>query len=59
MAVDARARLSGFGALEHLLADPTIENIHANGCDRVFITHAGASAPAALLWPPPTPSSSS
>ena len=41
MAADARARLSGFGALEHLLADPTIENIHANGCDRVFITHAG------------------
>ena len=41
VAADARARLSGFGALEHLLADPTIENIHANGCDRVFITHAG------------------
>ena len=41
MAADAQARLSGFGALEHLLADPAIENIHANGCDRVFVTYAG------------------
>jgi pilus assembly protein CpaF len=41
VAADARARLSGFGALEHLLADPAIENIHANGCDRVFVTYAG------------------
>jgi Flp pilus assembly CpaF family ATPase len=41
VAADARARLCGFGALEHLLADPSIENIHANGCDRVFVTYAG------------------
>jgi Flp pilus assembly CpaF family ATPase len=36
-----RARLHGFGLLDQLLADPTIENLHANGCDRVFITRAG------------------
>src|SRR6266540_1071932 len=38
---DVRARLFGFGVLDHLLIDPTIENLHANGCDRVFITRAG------------------
>jgi pilus assembly protein CpaF len=38
---DVRARLFGFGVLDHLLVDPTIENLHANGCDRVFITRAG------------------
>ena len=31
----------GFGPLDRLLADPSIENVHANGCDRVFITRAG------------------
>ena len=38
---DTRARLMGFGPLDRLLADPSIENVHANGCDRVFITRAG------------------
>ncbi len=38
---EVRARLFGFGPLDRLLADPDIENVHANGCDRVFITHAG------------------
>ena len=38
---DTRARLMGFGPLDQLLADPSIENVHANGCDRVFITRAG------------------
>jgi pilus assembly protein CpaF len=38
---ELRARLFGFGVLDRLLVDPTIENLHANGCDRVFITRAG------------------
>ena len=41
LAEELRARLFGFGALERLLADPSIENLHANGADRVFITRAG------------------
>jgi Flp pilus assembly CpaF family ATPase len=41
LVADVRARLHGFGLLDQLLADPTIENLHANGCDRVFITRAG------------------
>jgi pilus assembly protein CpaF len=38
---DVRARLHGFGLLDQLLADPSLENLHANGCDRVFIIRAG------------------
>ena len=38
---EVRARLFGFGVLDRLLSDPSIENLHANGCDRVFITRAG------------------
>jgi Flp pilus assembly CpaF family ATPase len=41
---ELQARLFGFGALERLLTDPTIENLHANGADRVFITRAGGEA---------------
>ena len=41
LVADVRSRLHGFGLLDQLLADPTIENLHANGCDRVFITRAG------------------
>jgi pilus assembly protein CpaF len=41
LAGDVRARLFGFGALDRMLADPAIENLHANGCDRVFMTLAG------------------
>lgn len=38
---EVRAQLFGFGVLDRLLIDPDIENLHANGCDRVFITRAG------------------
>jgi Flp pilus assembly CpaF family ATPase len=38
---EVRAVLFGFGPLDRLLLDPTIENVHANGCDRVFIARAG------------------
>jgi pilus assembly protein CpaF len=38
---ELRSQLFGFGVLDRLLLDPTIENLHANGCDRVFITRAG------------------
>ena len=33
----------GLGVLERLLADPSIENINANGCDEVWITRADGS----------------
>jgi Flp pilus assembly CpaF family ATPase len=32
--------LFGLGRLERLLDDPEIENINANGCDRVFVRYA-------------------
>jgi len=41
LVADVRARLHGFGLLDQLLADPAIENLHANGCDRVFVTRTG------------------
>jgi Flp pilus assembly CpaF family ATPase len=41
LAEEVRTRLFGFGALDRLLSDPSIENVHANGCDRVFVTRAG------------------
>jgi Flp pilus assembly CpaF family ATPase len=41
VAAEVRAVLFGFGPLDRLLLDPTIENVHANGCDRVFIARAG------------------
>lgn len=33
----------GLGALEELLADPDIENIHCNGCDNVHVRRADGS----------------
>ena len=41
VAEEVRAVLFGFGPLDRLLLDPTIENVHANGCDCVFIARAG------------------
>ncbi len=46
---EVRAQLFGFGVLDRLLVDPDIENLHANGCDRVFITRAGAGGRARRL----------
>src|SRR5207248_7298729 len=35
--------LFGLGPLERYLADPTVENIVANGCDQVWLLHADGS----------------
>ena len=44
--VDAvRASLFGAGRLQPLLDDPLIENIDADGCDRVFVSRAGSPYP--------------
>ncbi|GAA0447895.1 protein kinase [Actinoplanes capillaceus] len=36
--------LVGAGGLQHLLSDPEIENIHANGADEVFIRYVGGKS---------------
>jgi Flp pilus assembly CpaF family ATPase len=36
--------LVGAGGLQHLLDNPDIENVHANGCDEVFIRYAGGKS---------------
>ncbi|MGF1425026.1 CpaF family protein [Kitasatospora sp. LaBMicrA B282] len=36
----AHDALFGLGGLQKLLDDPGVENIHANGCDRVFVRYA-------------------
>ncbi|WP_420639450.1 CpaF family protein [Candidatus Poriferisocius sp.] len=41
IADDVLAELFGLGALERLLADDTVENVTANGCDAVWVHHAG------------------
>lgn len=35
------AALYGFGPLQRLIDDTTVENIHVNGCDQVFVVRAG------------------
>jgi Flp pilus assembly CpaF family ATPase len=35
------AGLFGAGRLQILLDDPTVENVDINGCDEVFVSHAG------------------
>ena len=35
------AALFGLGPIERLLADESVENINANGCDTVWVHHAG------------------
>ena len=37
------AALFGLGPLEKLLADDTVENISINGCDTVWVQHAGGT----------------
>jgi Flp pilus assembly CpaF family ATPase len=41
LATEVTTRLFGYGPLDRLLQDRTIENVHANGCDQVFISRAG------------------
>src|SRR5690606_5572953 len=40
---DVLASVSGFGPLQPLLDDPSIEEIWLNGPDRVFVARGGAS----------------
>lgn len=40
---DVLASVSGFGVLQPLLDDPTIEEIWLNGADRVFVARGGVS----------------
>jgi Flp pilus assembly CpaF family ATPase len=52
LAADAEARIAravidhvvGAGGLQHLLDNPKIENVHANGADEVFIRYAGGAS---------------
>jgi pilus assembly protein CpaF len=37
------ADLFGLGRIQRLLDDPSVENINANGCDRVWVTRADGS----------------
>ncbi len=37
---DVLATLFGLGPLERLLADESVENVHMNGCDTVWVHHA-------------------
>jgi Flp pilus assembly CpaF family ATPase len=39
------AAMFGAGQLQELLDDSTVENININGCDEVWVTYAGDSAP--------------
>ncbi len=41
IADEVLAALFGLGPLERLLADETVENVHVNGCDTVWVHHAG------------------
>ncbi len=45
---DVLASVSGFGALQPLLDDPTIEEVWLNGPDRVYIARGGVSERIAL-----------
>lgn len=45
---DVLASVSGFGALQPLLDDPTIEEVRLNGPDRVYIARGGVSERIAL-----------
>ena len=54
LVADVRARLHGFGLLDQLLADPAIENLHANGCDRVSSPAPADNASGGRSWRPPT-----
>jgi len=45
---DVLASVSGFGALQPLLDDPTIEEIWLNGPDRVYVARGGVSERIAL-----------
>lgn len=40
---EVHAALYGFGALQRLLDDESVENILVNGCDRVFVVRAGGA----------------
>jgi len=46
--------LFGLGGFQRYLDDPTVENINANGCDRVTVRRVGGRWEQASRWPAPT-----
>ena len=41
IAAEIMSTLFGLGPIDRLLADETVENVSVNGCDRVWVHHAG------------------